>query len=312
MGVDWQQGIMLISTWCVIWGIGHHLFWPIWNARVALICSPIPIDRYRNRLCRSQVYCVLAVAGGFLLLFRYRWCPNDLLYLNSWDHQELFAMAAAHWVVAAWEDAQSCAFLGAGLTSEDNNNNNNNNNKNNNHNKKNKKNNNNHNCNNKDTRGQSDPSKLLSRAYLVHHLMAGLGFAAVLFSQSCTAIGVFGLLYELPVLLMNHREFLVYADQPPEWFRDSRRVQSFWKKLRVLFVIGRGGPSLVYLHSLCFWSDDLRELSLGESFVYHSMAISFTALNFVLWQTFLAAWARKDLDNALRTEEGQFAGAFTH
>ncbi|CAE8630280.1 unnamed protein product [Polarella glacialis] len=281
MGVDWQQGIMLISTWCVIWGIGHHLFWPIWNARVALICSPVPIDRYRNRLCRSQVYCVLAVAGGFLLLFRYRWCPNDLLYLNSWDHQELFAMAAAHWVVAAWEDAQSCAFLGAGLTSED-------------------------------TRGQSDPSKLLSRAYLVHHLMAGLGFAAVLFSQSCTAIGVFGLLYELPVLLMNHREFLVYADQPPEWFRDSRRVQSFWKKLRVLFVVGRGGPSLVYLYSLCFWSDDLRELSLGESFVYHSMAISFTALNFVLWQTFLAAWARKDLDNALRTEEGQFAGAFTH
>ncbi|CAE8581661.1 unnamed protein product, partial [Polarella glacialis] len=264
----------LVLGWCGFWVVGHYLFWALWNIQSALqlTLAPKPIDRYRKRLCRSQVYCVLAVVGGVHLLSRCGWNPHDLLYEFSSEHQLLFSMAAAHWIVSIWEDARNWTFLRGGLST-------------------------------KDSSGLVDPNELLFRAYLVHHLIAGLGFWSVLRLKACTGICAFGLVFELPVLLMNHREFAVYANRPPAWFRDAKRVEQFWHNLQVMFAIGRGGPSLVYFYSVAYWWEDLSKLSSKESWTYHGMAIFFTILNYLLSCTFLAAWERKDLEVAMSSSE---------
>ncbi|CAK0839935.1 unnamed protein product, partial [Prorocentrum cordatum] len=93
---------------------------------------------------------------------------------------------------------------------------------------------------------------------------AGAAFALVLWLHSCTGIAMFGLVFELPVLLMNHREFATFADKPPAWFQDQRRVEDFWNRLDVLFKVGRYGPTAVYIYSICFWWSDLEQLNDQE------------------------------------------------
>lgn len=263
---DDDKCVWLIVGWCVIWFVIHHLAFPLWKWRnvLRLVFSPEPVDRYRKRLGRSQVYCALAVAGGIYLFLGCRWHPDDLLYRYTLDHQVLFSMAAAHWAVSVWEDRQNWTFLSAGLATNDMSN-------------------------------ETDPSAFLWLAYLLHHAVAGLAFFAVLRLRACTGLGTFGLLFELPVLYMNHREFLVLASQPPSWWRDPRQVEQFWDTLWNRFQLARYVPSLVYAYSLAFWWPSLVTLSWKQALTYHGMSIFFTVLNGSLAMTFLNEWFRKDM-----------------
>lgn len=269
----------LILGWLAFWWLGHHLFWSVWNCRhfAALLFSGRPVDKYRKRLCRSQVYCVIAVVVGVQLLIAGGLNPQALLFAFTQEHQVFFSMAVAHWLISVWEDMTCWTFLRAGLAAKD-----------------------------VETPGVGEPSQFLLRAYVVHHVTAAVAFAIVLFLHACTGIGLFGLIFELPVLLMNHREFCVCADSPPTWFRDFMSIDSFWRTLTLFFVLGRGGPSLVYIYSIFFWSDDLQRLPSEEQFFFHFMSIFFTVLNYLLINTFLAAWSKKDLGLArLKDEEEQ-------
>ncbi|CAK0805133.1 unnamed protein product, partial [Prorocentrum cordatum] len=95
--------------WTLAWVVVHHVAWPLWRCWLWLTGAargrppPGPLEKYRRRLCRSQVYCALAVAGGAHLLSRCRWHPHDLLYEISMEHQVLFGMAVGHWATALWE-----------------------------------------------------------------------------------------------------------------------------------------------------------------------------------------------------------------
>jgi len=227
------------------------------------MCIPSPVDRYRRRLARSQFYCTLAAVGGIWLLSRCRWHPQDLLFDFSVEHEVLFTMAVGHWLVAIWEDLQSASFLKSGLTAQD-------------------------------LQGVADPNEVLLRSYLVHHILAAGGYAAVLLLRACTGLAAFGLVFEIPVLLMNHREFAICAEEPPSWFKDIRQVDLFWTVLNVVFAIARGGPSIVYFYSLVYWMDDLHTLSREAQLVYHGMALFFTTLNYSLYSVFFTAWCRRD------------------
>ncbi|CAL1144355.1 unnamed protein product, partial [Cladocopium goreaui] len=245
-----------VFYWCLLWVTLHYLAWPLWQRRrvLGLICSPTPVERYRRRLCRSQVYCSLAVLGGLRLLLGCRWSAQDLLYAYSDEHQVLFSMAIAHWLVSVWEDLQNWhlwhgldglevgetrTFLRGGLSA-------------------------------KDTQ---------------HHLVAAVAFACALRMRVCTGLAAFGLIFELPVLYMNHREFIVYAEQPVEWFQDIRQVELFWSTLILWWRLARGVPTMVYIYSLIFWSEDLARLSNK-------------VLNWALASTYLGAWQKKDLEVA--------------
>eukprot|EP00931_Biecheleriopsis_adriatica_P039555 TRINITY_DN22618_c0_g1_i1.p1 TRINITY_DN22618_c0_g1~~TRINITY_DN22618_c0_g1_i1.p1 ORF type:complete len:965 (-),score=146.35 TRINITY_DN22618_c0_g1_i1:63-2957(-) len=258
----------LIGRWCLVWLLVHHMAWPLWKRRnlISLIFTPSDAERYRRRVCRSQVYCTFCVVGGIRLLSSCRWNCHDLLYAFSAEHQVLFSMAAAHWIVSIWEDRQNATFLRGGLSAAD--------------------------------MGGTDPTDFVLTAYVLHHTVACLVFIGSLRMRAFTGLATFGLVFELPVLWMNHREFMVYADSPPAYFRDEGRVIEFWKTLDRMFSIARFGPSAVYLYSLIFWSDDLSKLSYKEAFMYHGFAVFFTLLNYQLYHILLMKWAQKDLDIA--------------
>jgi len=275
-----DQTTKLVAFWVCCWVLGNYIFWPLWNHRHfwSLICRPTALDLYRRRLCRSQVYCFVAVVGGFDLFSQCRWHPDDLLHAFTKEHQVLFSMAIGHWLVAVWEDQRSPEFLAAGIRTGD-------------------------------SHGVDDPDELLGRAYLWHHSFACICFASVLALQSCTGLGVFGLLFELPVLLMNHREFALYADSRPKWFLEYARVDQFWGWLEMIFLAARGGASLTYVYSLAFWWDAVAAMSGVEVFLYHVMAIFFTALNYTLLMSFLSYWAQDDRARAWKTNEAAFEEA---
>lgn len=265
----------LIFFWCLVWLAVHHLAWPVWKRRrvLALILNPTPVERYRRRLCRSQVYCAVAVVAGIRLLMGCRWSAEDLLYAYSAEHQIFFSMAAGHWIIAIWEDRKNWTFLRGGLTVQDT-------------------------VSFLDLREGSDPSSFLWQAYLLHHTVAAVAFIAAMRMKVCTGLAAFGLVFEMPVLYMNHREFAVCADTMPQWFKDVRQVEAFWISLRLWFKVARGVPSAVYLYSIFFWREELSKLSTKEALTYHVMAIFFTVLNVFLSETFLYAWEKKDLELA--------------
>lgn len=242
--------------------------------------TPTELDVYRRRLCRSQVYCFVAVIGGFHLFLQCRDLPHDLLYGFSEEHQVLFSMAVGHWLVSLWEDLNSGTFLQSGLQPGD-------------------------------APGVSSTGGYLESAYLWHHFIAALGYLIMLCTQACSAVGSFGLIFELPVLLLNHREFMAFADKPPAWFCKPESVQWYWNIVHVVFALARGGPAVVYVYSLCVWQSDLAELDILQTVMYHTMAVFFTLLNFNYQSQFLTAWSKRDRENALQGLSGNLAAAFT-
>jgi cytochrome b involved in lipid metabolism len=199
--------------------------------------------------------------------------PRDLLYGFSIDHQVLFSMAAGHWLVSFFEDAMSSSFLAAGLEGNA-------------------------------SQGLTH-TKFLTQAYLFHHLISAIGYATLLGLQACTAVGVFGLIFELPVLFTNHREFIIHATPVPRWWRDKKVIR-FWAVTNICFIFARYTPSGFYFYSIIFWQADLVKLGVPELILYHGMAIFFTILNYMLHVHYYTAWAREDRD----TYAPKFASAY--
>lgn len=252
----------LVVCWICIWVTAHHVLWLVWQRGRIPILPRSPLDRYRRRLCRSQVYCAIACTGGFHLFSECGFNPKDLIHTFSTEYQLLFSMAVGHWIVAIWEDAQCKSFLAAGMST-------------------------------KVTRHGRDVGDFLAKAYMMHHVVAAWGFAMLLYLQVCTGIGIFGLIFELPVLLMNHREFAVCMDPRPKWLYDLQDLNRFWSWLTLFFGIGRVLPTLVYIYSLIFWIDELSLLSYTQLAMYHFMSLFFTALNYAL-NKFLGTWKKSD------------------
>eukprot|EP00927_Polykrikos_kofoidii_P029651 TRINITY_DN25614_c0_g1_i1.p1 TRINITY_DN25614_c0_g1~~TRINITY_DN25614_c0_g1_i1.p1 ORF type:complete len:1009 (+),score=124.85 TRINITY_DN25614_c0_g1_i1:422-3028(+) len=178
-------------------------------------------------------------------------------------------MAAAHWVVAIWEDWRSWTFLNGGLAPKD-----------------------------FHESGDILPSGILVLAYTIHHIFAACAYIMVLRLQSCVAVCTFGLVFEIPVLLLTHREFAINADVPPAWFRTPRGVERLWTLLTYLFVCARFLPTCVYVYAVIFWWKELRALSKQESVIFHGMALFFSVLNWVLFVSILTMWRNKDTKEA--------------
>mmetsp|Transcript_21 Transcript_21/g.70 ORF Transcript_21/g.70 Transcript_21/m.70 type:complete len:995 (-) Transcript_21:73-3057(-) len=250
----------LVFYWLCAWLVGHHLFWFLWQCGRAPLFPESTLQRYRCRLMRSQVYCAISTVASAYLLAQCGWNAFDLLHKFSPDHQLFFTMAVAHWMISIWEDMQCISLLGAGLDSE---------------------------------AVLVDANIFLAQAYLTHHIVAGFGFYMINRLQGCTGIGAFGLLYELPVLMMNHREFAVLCDPRPAWMLEKAKMEEFWYRYKFAYVIGRIIPTIVYVYSLLSWRDDLALISWGEVLLYHFMAIFFTYLNYQLLNV-LNGWYASD------------------
>lgn len=233
---------------------------------------------YQRRLWRSQLYNMLAVVGGAYLLFgRCRDLPKDLLYDFVWPHQVLFSMAVGHWANALWEDIRTWRFLAIGLDAEA-------------------------------VFGaptNADPNLALGIAYVSHHIVTLAAYLVCLGSGKLGAEGALGLLFEAPVLLMNHREILLMfgSSQQQAMFRRLPLLSLHWKLTFGVFAVVRGGASILYFFSVRFWMKELGELDGPTVTAYHIFGIFFTLLNFRLW-FLLCAWQNQDTLRARAVHTG--------
>ena len=255
------------ALWVLVWVAGHHVCWCFrrpWRLANVLQWRVLQEKEvYARRLCRGQVYNVLAVLGAVRLFSRCRRLPDDLL--NDWseEHEVLFSMAVGHWVVSLWEDWRSDKFLARGLEKTS-------------------------------IRGCS-PRVFLLFSYSVHHVVAAGGYMPLLLLKRCHAVGSFGLLFELPVLLTTHRELALTADVAPWWLLEPASVSRYWNTVYLLFLVGRLVPATVYMYSLVNRAEHLRALPGAAMYTYHVMSLFFSLFSNLFAVNVLESWRRRDM-----------------
>uniref|UniRef100_A0A7S1FK40 Cytochrome b5 heme-binding domain-containing protein n=1 Tax=Noctiluca scintillans TaxID=2966 RepID=A0A7S1FK40_NOCSC len=263
------------AFWVLVWIAGHHVCWCFrrpWRFANFMQWRVLrDKEMYARRLCRAQVYNALAVLGAVRLFSRCRRLPDDLL--NDWsvEHQVLFSMAVGHWVVSFWEDWRSAKFLAGGLEKTS-------------------------------IRGCS-PHVFFLSAYSVHHVVAAGGYVALLLLKRCHAVGSFGLLFELPVLLTTHRELAMTADVAPRWLLEPVSVSRYWNAIYLLFLVGRLVPATVYMYSLVHWPEQVRALPSAAFYTYHFMSVFFSLLSYLFVINVLEAWRRRDMLFAVQNKK---------
>eukprot|EP00939_MAST-03C_sp_MAST-3C-sp1_P002193 g2193.t1 len=104
-----------------------------------------------------------------------------------------------------------------------------------------------------------------------------------------------GLTFEVPVLFLNVREFIIVFDKDMNLLRKipQRGLSTVWH-----FVFGgtfffRFNTIVIYLWSILFWRDELAVLTTMQYLLYHVLGIFFGGLN-MYWAGLLCVWYNQD------------------
>lgn len=98
---------------------------------------------------------------------------------------------------------------------------------------------------------ESGDCTLLGRLYLLHHAIAATLFAFCLGTGHLSMVGVCGLLFELPVALLNIRQGL-YIRQLLSAVSISY-LRGLWASTLIAAIVARGGPLVLYCVSRNVW-----------------------------------------------------------
>ena len=205
----------MCMAWTAAWLLCHWLAQMPAIAIQRFVNEKVPREcgAYLRRLCRGQVYCVVSLLGAGRLMLRWKG-PEDLLSDFIWEHELFFSMAAGHWLVSLWEDLRCRSLLSGGLDS-------------------------------KALPGVRDPAGLLWKLFTLHHSMAAVGYMVLLHCRRLSAIGTLGLLFQLPMLLLNRREILRLLG-PRQWAERAAETHH-WHYVYILFLASRGGWCTKYI-----------------------------------------------------------------
>jgi len=131
-----------------------------------------------------------------------------------------------------------------------------------------------------------------------HHFCALFPFCWTLVTHELAGICLLGLLFELPVLLLNLRDILVSFDgeliDPVPWKKVY--VVKFWVLFQALWQATRTASCVLYFVSLGVWRHQVHDLLSPESrVVYHTLGCLFSWVNFILLCTVLPMYLFVDL-----------------
>lgn len=139
---------------------------------------------------------------------------------------------------------------------------------------------------------------MLYGGLMSHHLLAMFPFCWTLVTHELSGICLFGLLIELPVLLLNGRDFFVSFEVhlfgTVKW--NKVYVKWFWIIFQVVWHATRSASCVLYFVSLGVWRAQIHELlSPASRVIYHTLGILFNWLNFVLLSSVLSLYFFEDL-----------------
>lgn len=128
----------------------------------------------------------------------------------------------------------------------------------------------------------------LSQAYRLHHAAAATAFAFCLSTKEVSAVGVAGLLFEVPVAILNVREALrlwpaLVAAVP---------MHALWDAVLIAALLVRGGLLGFYLQSILRWPALWKEVLWPQ--LWHTAFATFTFFS-ISWFCLLLEWRRQDL-----------------
>ena len=171
----------------------------------------------------------------------------------------------------------------------------------------------------------------LATVYGVHHVITIFAYTFIVVTGDLSALGVFGLVFEVPVALQNLREYVVCFALPSSYSstraqtnemstqslsptkrrRPSIEADSFWRStggpfwivLLLSIVVFRLTPCAVYVWSVFFWRNELKTLSLASQIVYYLLGTIFTVANPVYGLLMLFYFQRDRMQHARKTRE---------
>ena len=118
-----------------------------------------------------------------------------------------------------------------------------------------------------------------------HHVITLFAYGYSLYSHKLSALCVFGLLFEAPVIILTYRDICVcFAEEllHPIKHMDEKTLKGMWGVMYLLWHICRTGACLLYPVSLVFWRSQLVTLSILPRLVYHFLGCAFLYVNGVL------------------------------
>lgn len=220
-----------------------------------------------KRLLRSQIYCIIATTIGLYLLFTeyYSW-PTSLLKHWSPLCEPAFELALSHWIFSLYEDYLSNDEVSSHMTP------------------------------------MPGETKLkLFKNYYVglvgHHVFTILAYIWSLWTHNLAGLCVFGLLFEVPVIIINIREFVVAFDKEVQFpfQRCSKWMFQFYGHILFgLFHLSRTLFCALYPLSLCIWRRQLYAMPWGSHVMYHILGLLFCSVNFILYGTFFTRYLLED------------------
>ena len=137
------------------------------------------------------------------------------------------------------------------------------------------------------------PNKLFSSymsGLMSHHILTAFAYSYCLWSHKLSALAVFGLLFEAPVLITNTRDILTSFNaeiQYPftSWSRSQYKLYSNITQL--VFHCTRTSFCFLWPLSLCIWLPQLSTLSVTSQIVYHFLGAGFCSVNLIIYRDFL-------------------------
>jgi cytochrome b involved in lipid metabolism len=207
-----------------------------------------------KRLIRSEIYCTFAtLSGAYILYNEYHQWPMDLIHHWSSTCTTLFEIALAHWLFSIFEDRSAGQHIISHILAE--------------------------------PEEKQSLYAYYSSNLLNHHIITIFAYGFSLYSHKLSALCVFGLLFEAPILILTYRDICVCFDEEmmhPIRNMDAKVLKSMWGGLYMLWHLCRTGSCLLYPISLIFWRTQLSTLQTVPWIVYHLLGCLFIYVNWTL------------------------------
>jgi len=118
---------------------------------------------------------------------------------------------------------------------------------------------------------------------LLHHVIAVTAYLIIIFSRSLGGVGMQGLFFEVPIILLAIRDWAQFLESP--WYYTRRGVNLLWAGVWILYPFARGfGPAL-WIASL---PDGAVKTAVhdtvhgGSRVIWHIGGVVFTVLNLIV------------------------------
>eukprot|EP01041_Mallomonas_annulata_P000505 gene505-964_t len=218
------------------------------------------------RLLRSQMYCTFAVVTGlFLLITEYHNWPSCLISHWSDKHDIIFKIALSNWFVSLLEEIICGKEVISHMVLFE---------------------------------GEEETLLSVYRGGLVtHHILTIFAYGWCLNTHTLAGLGVFGLIFESPILLTNlHDIFASYEIECNYPFKRFPRL--FYRFYVIILVtiwhITRTVPCLLWPLSLIIWRTQLSRIPISSQVVYHFLGLSFLYANMHILLKYISRYTMED------------------